>query len=754
MKRFVIFVLTLALALNCMAFTAVADEEGGSGGDNTPTYTQIDASIELLSVNNAYPTSNVTVSAGGSFVVAFRINTPYYGGRYEATVSGADFSMDGSSASRIGTNYSGEVIYVPIRISSTAKTERKSVTLNVRYTLSTGEVTLSQDINVNVVGMSEVEEPEQLETYADMSITSAPEGVVAAGSSFDIGFTTSLSNIYKVGDYTHTPDVRGTVTVEGEGFSLAGSLAEQEISEGAETISVKADKSLTSGRKQVTVKVTFMVDEKSFTASRAVNVDIENDTEEEEVDESNEKATFSLTKASIPEGKGKSKLSTNLTLEFKNTSAYEAYGVSIKLTGFNDTVLLNTFTDTVDIGSVLPGKTCSASFPIKFAEYIPAQTTLTATATYSTGAGEESKDYTVYLQMTEKKKEDEKEDVAEDEAKLKPKVIVSSYSVEANNENNEILSGEEFTLKITLKNTSLDTDLQNMTVKVTPAMGNSASSGNNTSTLSGPAFSIVDGTSSFYTETFEKDSTKEYSIKLKCTASAGAGTYPVQVSFDFQYLRGKTYESSSDSELTINLPVSQPIKFDLMEWEPPTECGPDGVEISFQYFNKSKNPMTALGIGVEGDFTMPTQYPGSLGASSYDYFSGTITPVDPTAVGQTKQAILFFTFEDSAGAEQKIEYPFDVTITETSTMGGGDMGDMGMGMGMGMGADNMMPVDPNMTYDEFGNPVMAEDVEQSAGLPLWAKIAIPAAAALAVIIIIVVIVKKVKAKKAALDDED
>ena len=164
MKRFVIFVLTLALTLNCMAFTAVADEEGGAGGDNTPTYTQIDASIELLSVNNAYPTSNVTVSAGGSFVVAFRINTPYYGGRYEATVSGADFSMDGSSASRIGANYSGEVIYVPIRIASTAKTERKSVTLNVRYTLSTGEVTLSQDVNVNVVGMSEVEEPEQLET--------------------------------------------------------------------------------------------------------------------------------------------------------------------------------------------------------------------------------------------------------------------------------------------------------------------------------------------------------------------------------------------------------------------------------------------------------------------------------------------------------------------------------------------------------------------------------------------------------------
>ena len=319
--------------------------------------------------------------------------------------------------------------------------------------------------------------------------------------------------------------------------------------------------------------------------------------------------------------------------------------------------------------------------------------------------------------MTEKKKDDEKEEIAEDEAKLKPKVIVSSYSVEANNENNEILSGEEFTLKITLKNTSLDTDLQNMTVKVTPAMGNSASSGNNTSTLSGPAFSIVDGTSSFYTETFEKDSTKEYSIKLKCTASAGAGTYPVQVSFDFQYLRGKTYESSSDSELTINLPVSQPIKFDLMEWEPPTECGPDGVEISFQYFNKSKNPMTALGIGVEGDFTMPTQYPGSLGASSYDYFSGTITPVDPTAVGQTKQAILFFTFEDSAGAEQKIEYPFDVTITETSTLAGGDMGDMGMGMGMG--ADNMIPVDPNMTYDEFANPVMSEQRSQSPRQPRW-----------------------------------
>ena len=55
--------------------------------------------------------------------------------------------------------------------------------------------------------------------------------------------------------------------------------------------------------------------------------------------------------------------------------------------------------------------------------------------------------------------------------------------------------------------------------------------------------------------------------------------------------------------MTINLPVTQPIKFELMEWNPPTECPIDGTSIFLsQYFDKFKNPMTNLAVSVVGDF--------------------------------------------------------------------------------------------------------------------------------------------------------
>lgn len=763
MKKIAVFVLAVVLALNVMALPAFAVEgDGGEGGGLTPT--SYDARLEIVSVNNMNPTLNATVYAGGSFVVSFRlVGTDISVGSVRASVSGGtDFSMDGSSATRYTESYDGGVINIPVKVKQSLESGRYSFDVIAEYKSGTVETTVSEKVYVNVMGAGTPEQVEPTgEGYVDLSVTSAPTGVIAAGESFEVGFSSRLINVYtnSFGNYSVVSAADGTVSVEGEGFTLAGSLAEEDISTGSETVRILCDKNSTSGRKTVTLKVSFTVEGKTYTASRSLNIDVESQSEEEEVDETKENAHFSLTSASIPEKKGRSKLSTKLTLEFKNSSVYEASNVRIRLTGFGSgsTILLDTFTDTVEVGNILPGESCKAVFPIKFDEYPIAQPNLTATVIYGTATAEASEDFTVYLQATEKEKKEEEETKQDT---LRPKVIVSNFSVETDDGTGTIFSGEEFTIKVSLQNTSADKDLRNMTVKIAPSSDYSSGSSGNGTTGGGPVFSLADSTNSFYVDSFEKLSTMEFAVKFKCSASTGAGTYPVDIVFDYQYENNLTFESDND-KLTINLPVQQPIKFDLMEWTPPTECGPDGVMISFQYFNKSKNPMTALGIGVEGDFTMPTQYPGTLAAASYEYFQGTITPVDPSAVGQTKTAILFFTFEDSAGVEQRIEEKFDVTITDTSTMGGDMMGGDMMGgdmMGEGMGWDDPgMAVDPGMMgdveYDEFGNPVSGDKVEQSR-LPLWAKIAIPSAIGLAAIIVIVVIVKKVKAKKEALEDEE
>lgn len=550
---------------------------------------------------------------------------------------------------------------------------------------------------------------------------------INAGDVFYIGFTLNGNSTLTYDGYTNPfhwdSSVRTTVSVSGNGFTLAGSLAEQELFNGYNSVAILSDESLETGRYTVTLTVTCG----SATDSRSFNIDVENSTVT--LDESKDVPSFILAGASIPQGKGKSELSTKLNIELKNPTNYTARDVEVSISNLGD-IVLNTYTDTVSMGNVAGNGSVTASFPIIFPEFPTAQSTVTVTVKYKDAAGNEStQSYNVFIQS------DVNESEASSGAFLTPKVIVSNYTTDVEN----IVSGEEFELTFVLKNTSPDKDLLNMTVKVNL---NSSTTG----TSSEAVFSPIDGTTSFYTAKLDKNGELEYSIKLKTSASAGAKTYPIEISYEFQYEDGKGgYTSSPLENIEINLPVTQPIKFELMEWYPPTECyGADGCTISFQYFNKSKNPMTNLAVSVEGDFSMPTQYVGTLAASSYDFFSGTIIPNDPSAVGETKTAILVFTFEDASSNEQRVEYPFDVLICESMATDPGMGGDV-IG-GDGMGGD--IAVDPGM-------PGMTDDTV-SEGLPTWAKYLIYIGApvlVIAVIVVIVVVVKK-KRKAALLADDD
>lgn len=716
MKKLVVIAVALVMALSMCVSAFAAGEQGN----------RLNAKLTVSSVNPG------CVAAGGTFTVTFDIDAEgNYGGSAIATVSGAGFTLN----SPVATYDCGTITENKKRNTLTVlcdpetKTGRYPVTLSVEYSKGDETVIRQQVLNIDVVGRTDPITPEDNgEVY--LSVTSVPNGSVTAGESFNVGFTSNIGGIYSY-NYGYGYG-RGTVTVSGTGFSLAGSLAEQDINSGNSSVSVLADSSLDSGRYQMTLTVTYTVNGEKYSASKTLNIDVVGAKQQEDVDESKDAANFKLSSATIPEKIGRSELSTTLKLTFKNDSKFDAESVKVRIGGLGD-IILNTFTDVADAGSVKAGDSITASFPIKFPEFPKAQSALTAEVIFDTAAGEKTQSFNIYLQAKEKSKEE----ASPESAALKPKVIVKNYSVDVEN----VTSGEEFTLSFTLENTSAEKDLRNMTVNITPK---SPSSTNGQS--SGPVFSFIDGASSFYTPLLEKSSTKEYTIRLKCSASAGAGSYPIGISFDFEYANAGGYSSGS-GDMDVNLPVVQPIKFELMEWTPPTECGPDGTSISFQYFNKSRNPMTSLSIAVEGDFTMPAQYVGTLAASSFDQFYGTITPNEDAKVGDTKTAILVFTFEDAAGNEGRLEYPFDVTVSESS--GGDMMGDEMMG-GM-MGGD--MPI-----MDDFMDPGMPVDGEgidgEKAGLPTWAKIGIPAVVVIAAIIAAVVISKKVKAKRELEDDED
>ena len=452
-----------------------------------------------LVITNAYVSGNGIVKNGnGSISYGIQVNEA--GGTAYASIESTGIeenSYYGSNSITVSNNSASGTL--PIICMPSAQAGMNKITLTVTYVKGSKQATATKTINVNVIDPSESEI--EGTPGVSLTITSAPENVIMPGDTFRIDFTTKLNNIEIINTWNYHSIVEGLVTISGEGFTLAGALAQEEISTGNASIEVLCDEGAVSGRQQFTVEVEFKVDGESYTASRIVNVDVVKDEEEkEEVDESKEHANFSLVSASIPEKKGRSNLSTKLTMVFKNNTDYTAENLKVKLAGLGD-IILNTYTDTAEAGDVKGGESVTASFPIKFAEYPTVQTKLDVEVSYDSIAGPQTETFSVYLQATEKKKEDET--VPEDKKSLKPKVIVSSYSVEADNEKNEVVSGEEFTLKIVLENTSVDKDLRNMTVNVTP--GANYNTGTNGSGASGgPVFSFIDGTSSFYTDMFEK----------------------------------------------------------------------------------------------------------------------------------------------------------------------------------------------------------------------------------------------------------
>ena len=622
-----------------------------------------------------------------------------------ATVSGGDFTLAGYLASE---QIKSTSTTLAILAGKSMQSGRYSLRLNVFGTAPNGEaVSASCDFNIDVLSQA-------VNGKLLISNASVDASEVSAGSLFNVRFFASGSGVSHV-----------KASVSGNGFTMAGSLASQEVKLNSwNVVTVLADENLETGRYQLVLNLDS-IDASGIMVSDSCNFNIDVTNDSVILDESQDLPDFVLVNASIPEKTGKADLSTNLTIQLKNNTGYDATDVKVTISNLG-AIILNSFTDTVEIGDVDGKETIKATFPIKFPKDPSEQMMLTAIVTYKGENSEVSESFNIYLRCTENS-------APADTSSLTPKVIVSNYQTDVE----KIVSGDEFILTFVLKNTSVDKDIKNMTVNVIPGAD---SAGN------GTIFSPIDGTTSFYTAQLNKSGELEYSIKLKTSASAGARSYPITISYNFEYENGGYYTSGQGS-MDINLPVTQPIKFELMEWYPPTECyGADGCTISFQYFNKSKNPMSNLAVSVEGDFYMPTQYVGTLAASSYDFFYGQIYPNDPSAIGEMKQAILVFTFEDASSNEHRVEYPFDILICE-----GFVYDDSGM-----YGEEDII-YGPGVVFDpeEFDDPSMSVDGESEGEgiLPAWAWYAIGSGALVVIAIIIIVCVTK-KRKNALLDDYD
>ncbi|HKL42562.1 MAG TPA: hypothetical protein VJ962_08295 [Clostridia bacterium] len=241
--------------------------------------------------------------------------------------------------------------------------------------------------------------------------------------------------------------------------------------------------------------------------------------------------------------------------------------------------------------------------------------------------------------------------------KGRPKLIVDNYSFEGEN----VLAGEEFPLKLFIKNTSDTQSVKNIKV--------SFSSADN-------VFMPVNASSSFFIDGIGSNQIHEKEIILKTKRDASVKSYNLTVKMEYEDSEGNAYDSegmlySESDDLSIS--VLQPIRLETSDIMLPNQFfvgTPANLEVEF--YNMGRSSMNNMMVKAEGDFDLQnaSYFKGTFQEGGNDYFSTTIIP---TKEGPAEGKIIF-SFEDAIGNVSEIEETFTINAMPAAEMPQNDFG--------------------------------------------------------------------------------
>ena len=425
-----------------------------------------------------------------------------------------------------------------------------------------------------------------------------------------------------------------------------------------------------------------------------------------------------MIRATVPGGILKPGQRTVLTIELRNPSGAAAENVRIRVSGFSGTGLYladeeNNLPSKV-IESVPPGERAIVMYNVILSDMcsMPALA-LQAEISYKSGEGEtgsllENINIPVLLPPPEEPSP------PPDTTSSTPKLILDRYAMSWEDVPVQTLrAGAMFDLTFTLRNTSLLTDLSNITVTLLSADG---------------VFMPAAGSNTFYIDGIEAGGETERTIRLVVAQNAETKSYQLNFSLDYEDKDGMTYRPGE----TLSLPVVVPLIVELSNFNPPM-WGEMGMQtyMMFNYINKGKGTVYNFTIDIEGDFMIPdgsSYYIGNLVSGYIDWFECMLIPMTS---GEVSGAVVL-SFEDAVGNVTEMREEFIINVNE--------------------------PFYPEFPMDGFpGIDPWNPEPEQGGGLfgmPLWLTIACGAGVAVIALVTILLVRRGKIKKRRAREEED
>lgn len=499
-------------------------------------------------------------------------------------------------------------------------------------------------------------------------------------------------------------------------FVLDGGFSSQSVDiKDGKTVSVTfplvACAGIMNVRENIPVQASYFIDPSNISTAQSLSTSVIVECKPEEQKTTNGKYDISMTDYSFSSNAVKK--GTKFTLEFtlQNVSKNDVKDARVsllELTGSRFAIDNGLTYANFDLAA---GKSKKFSFTLVGCEGI---SSIREVIPVEISFGEQSQ--TVYTTVTcvpdESKKDEENEQV------FAPAIIIENYDFGGE----FVTGGTTFPLSVTLKNTSSSSAIENLKVTISGGAGNGDS---------GIAFSPANSSNSFFIEKLGTKETTEIALDLLPRADSKPDSYPVILTFEYEYLaNGKRAKAEMITE-TITIPLQQEDRFTINQPEYPESVGVGEMAyISVSFINKGKSGVYNVVADIEGEgFTKSSAayYVGNVNSGAEEYYDVQITP----DMEGTVNAEIVVTYEDANGTEREQRTPITMSAISYNydfSYDDGGMVDVGM---------------EEMPMEEEGGMTW-----------LWFVIGGVVVAIVAVIIIVAVVKKKKKQRELELDDED
>lgn len=223
--------------------------------------------------------------------------------------------------------------------------------------------------------------------------------------------------------------------------------------------------------------------------------------------------------------------------------------------------------------------------------------------------------------------------------KTVPQLMIVNYKyggqvVEAN---------KPFDLGITLKNTNTKQTIKNIKVSLSAEEG---------------TFIPQNSSNSFYIEKIGPGGVATKAITLVSKPDAPQKTVPITVDMTYEDKDGNPVATKD----TITIPLVQDMRLVIDDITPPTELfAGQQASVSVQFYNMGKTQLNNLRVTAEGtnlEFSQsPNTFVGKFDTGKNEYYDLSIIPLEEGPV----EGKVIFTYEDTTGAETKVEKEFKFT---------------------------------------------------------------------------------------------